>query len=233
MARDKLTAYQTSYAEAMKGYGLVRGREGSEARHITTGQYYRELVDKNENLKENIQGLEHEKVEVYEKVRDLYDRKDEARNKFLSMDEHVRQKDKELSVIETKLQKARQEYEPYKAQEELNLIHELFPMMKEQLRIADFCRKIGLAVESIKALFEGKSLTAKSFSFFSPEHNQKFMAEDVKLKIEKEPDNPTKLRLNINGMDILEWFRQRFEALQKAMKNRNKQTNSNIKQIKL
>jgi len=76
MARDKLTAYQTSYAEAMKGYGLVRGCEGSEARHITTQQFYRELFDKNEKLEENIQDLQEQKAEVYEKVRDMYDRKD-------------------------------------------------------------------------------------------------------------------------------------------------------------
>jgi hypothetical protein len=63
-------------------------------------------------------------------------------------------------------------------------------------------------------LFEGRSLTAKSFSFFSPEHNQKFKAEDVKLKIEKEPDNQSKLCLNLNGMNILDWFRQKYQELQ-------------------
>ncbi|KAA6317012.1 hypothetical protein EZS27_032769 [termite gut metagenome] len=94
---------------------------------------------------------------------------------------------------------------------------ELFPMMKEQLRIADLCRKIGLAIESIKSLFEGKSLTAKSFSFFSPEHNQKFTAEDVRLEVEKEPDNPNKLRLNLNGVNILDWFRQKYQEFQKAI----------------
>jgi hypothetical protein len=228
-----LKSYQDNYAEAMQKYCLQRGIEGSEARHITTPQYYRELFHENELLKENIEGLGHERVEVYEKVRDLYDQKDEVRDKFLSLDEHVRQKYKELSAIETKLNKARQDYEPYKAQEKLNLIHELFPIMKEQLRIAVLCRKIGLAVETIKALLTGKLLTAKSFSFFSAEHKREFTAEDVKLKIEKEPENPDKLRLNINGMDILDWFKQRFESLQKAMGNRNKQANSNIKQIKM
>jgi hypothetical protein len=173
IARDKLKSYQDNYAEAMQKYGLQRGIEGSEARHITTPQYYRELFHENELLKENIQ------------------------------------------------------------EEELNLIHELFPMIKEPLRIAVLCRKVGLAVESIKALLTGKTLTAKSFSFFSPEHKRKFTAEDVKLKIEKEPNNPNKLRLNINGMNILDWFKQRFEEVQKAMENRNKQANSNIKQIKL
>ena len=214
MSREKFKHFQTSYAEAMNKYGLQRGVEGSEARHVGTQQYYRDLFDKNENLKEDIEVLKEQKADAYEKIRDMYDIKDEAREKFLAMDEHIRQKSKDLSDIETKLKTAKQDYEPYKAKEELNLIHDLFPMMKENLRIAVLCRKIGLAVESIKALFEGKILTTKSFTFFSPEHNHKFTAEDVRLKIEKESDNPNKLRLNLNGMNILEWFRQKYQELQ-------------------
>ena len=216
-ARDKLKHYQDTYAEAMGKYGLQRGKEGSEAKHITTQQYYRELVDKNAELKEDNESLQEQKEEVYAKVRDLYDQKDEAREKFLEMDKHIRNKDKELTDIETKLTVAKQDYEPYKAQDELNLIHELFPMMKEQLRIADFCKKIGIAFESVKALFAGKSLTGNNFIFFSPEHNQKFKAENLKLKIEKEPDNPNKLRLNLNEMDILEWFREKYREVQQKL----------------
>ncbi|MDR0604249.1 MAG: plasmid recombination protein [Bacteroidales bacterium] len=214
MNRSKLKYYQDSYAGAMNKYGLNRGIDGSGARHVTTQQYYRDLYARNEDLKESIGYLEEQKEEVSGKIWDLYDRKDEAREKFLAMDSHVRQKDKELADIETRLEKARQEYEPYRAQEELNLIHELFPVMKEQLRIAGLCKNIGLAVESIKSLFEGKTLTAKSFPFFSPEHNQKFTAEDVKLKIDNEPDSPNKLRLNLNGVNILEWFRQKYREFQ-------------------
>jgi hypothetical protein len=233
MARDKLEGYQDSYAERMQKYGLQRGVRGSEARNITTQQYYRELFVENEHLKEDIQEQKHEQQEVYEKVRDLYDRKDEARDKFLDMDKHVRDKKEELATIEAKLQKVQQAYEPYKAQEELNRIHELFPMVKEQLRIAELCRKIGLAIESIKALLTGKTLTAKSFSFFSPEHKQKFTVEDVKLKIESEPDNPNKLRLNLNGMDILEWFKQKYQEVQQRLNIGKKQEMNKSKGIRM
>lgn len=41
MARDRLTKYQDSYGEAMAKYGLERGIKGSEARHITTSEFYR------------------------------------------------------------------------------------------------------------------------------------------------------------------------------------------------
>jgi hypothetical protein len=233
MARDKLENYQDSYAERVQKYGLQRGVRGSEAKNVTTQQFYRELYVENEHLKEDIQEQKLEQQEIYEKVRDLYDRKDEAREKFLDMDRHVRNKKEELATVETKLQKAKQDYEPYRVQEELNRIHELFPMMKEQLRIADLCRKIGLAIESIKSLLTGKTLTAKSFSFFSPEHRQKFTAEDVKLKIENEPDNPNKLRLNLNGMNVLDWFRQRFQEGQKKFGFSKKPEISGSKGIKM
>jgi hypothetical protein len=163
MSKERFKHMQDTYAQAMSKFGLARGKEGSEARHISTQQYYRELA-----------------------------------------------------TIETKIQQAKQEYEPYKAQEELNLIHNLFPMMKEQLRIADLCKTMGLAFNSIKALLEGRNLTAKTFSFFSPEHKQKFTAEDVKLKMEKEPDNPDKLRLNLNGQNIIDWFREQYQRVKQA-----------------
>jgi hypothetical protein len=233
MARDKLKYYQDSYAEEMSKYGLQRGVDGSEAKHINTQTYYRELHLKNETLKEDNEVLQEQKDEAYIKVRDMYDRKDEAREKFLDMDKHVQDKIEKLAIVEAKLQKSQQEYEPYKAQEDLNLIHELFPMMKEQLRIAHFCRKIGLTIESIKSLFAGRILTAKSFSFFSPEHNQKFKAEDVKLKIEKEPDNPNKLRLNINEMDISDWFKVKYQKIQQKFNiNRKPEINKN-KEIRM
>jgi hypothetical protein len=215
MARDKLKEYQDSYAEAMNKYGLQRGIEGSEARHVSTQQFYRDLHLKNETLKEDIEDLMEQKQEVYGKVRDMYDQKDEAQEKFLAMDKHIRQKEKELITVGPKLQKAKQDYEPYKAQDELNLIHDLFPMMKENLRMAELCKKIGIGIEYIKMLFSGKSLTAKSFSFFSPEHNQKFTAENINLKIEKEQDNPNKLHLSLNGMNILEWFKQKYQEVQR------------------
>jgi len=68
-----------------------------------------------------------------------------------------------------------------------------------------------------------------NFIFFSPEHNQKFIAENLKLKIEKEPDNPNKLRLNPNDIDIMDWFREKYREVQQKINisrkpemNRNK-----------
>ena len=173
---------------------------------------------KESELKESIGSLEEERKEVYEKVRDMYDRKDEARKKFLNMHEYSQQKEQEIAATEARLEQLKQDYEPYKAQEELDEIHSLFPMMKEQLRIADLCKTIGLGIEYIRMLFEGRNLAAKSYSFFSPEYNRKFEATDIRLKVEKEPDNPDRLRLNLNGTDILDWFREKFQELKQSVR---------------
>ncbi|KAA6325678.1 hypothetical protein EZS27_025135, partial [termite gut metagenome] len=187
-------------------------------KHITTQQYYRELYVKNENLKEEIEDLQEQKEATREEVRHVYDMKDEARDKFLAMDEYVRRKDNELTSIETKLQKTKQEYEPYKVQEELNRIHELFPIMKEQLRIAELCQKIGFTIEAVRQLLKGITLSIVFGKLYSPEHKQHFEVKEAKVKIDHEPDNPNKLRLSINGMNIMDWFRQKYKEVQQRIR---------------
>ncbi|KAA6322867.1 Plasmid recombination enzyme [termite gut metagenome] len=217
MARDKLKGYQDSYARRMQAYGLQRGIEGSEAKHINTQQYYRELYVKNENLKGEIEDLQEQKEATREEVRHTYDMKDEARDKFLAMDEYAKQKNKELATIETKLQQAKQAYEPYIAQEELNRIHELFPMMKEQLRIAELCRRIGFTIDAVKQLLRGITLSINSGKLYSFEYKQYFEAKEATIKIDHEPDNPNKLRLNINGVNIIDWFKLKYKELQQKI----------------
>ena len=218
MTRDNLERFQDIYAEAMKKYGLERGVKGSEARHISTIEFYKDIYQKNIDLKENAESLEYRIEDAHQKVYDMYEYRDRAKDEFLSIDQQIRLKEKAKVALESKIEQLKQNYEPYKAQDEVNQIHELFPMIKEQLRIANLCKTIGLGIKYIKILFEGKNLTADSYSFFSPEHNQKFEAKDVKLRIEKEPDNPNKLRLNLNGVNILDWLREKYKQINESIK---------------
>jgi chromosome segregation ATPase len=204
ITRDYMERFQDTYAEMMEKYDLQRGIRGSDARHISTPQYYRDLYQQNTELKEDIEYLQDQKQEVYDSVCDLYDRKDEAREKFLDMDEYARNKKKEIAEMETCLNQLKQEHEPYKAQEELNTIHNYFPMIKEQIRIAGLCEQVGLVFDSIRALLFRKTLSGESAKFYSPEHKQHFEVKDIQLKIEKDPDNPGKLRLSLNGQNIFD-----------------------------
>ena len=72
MARHKLKHYQDTYAQAMGKYGLQRGIDGSLAKHISTMQYYKELVEQQDSLQENIEtllGLEEEAQKKLKKVK--------------------------------------------------------------------------------------------------------------------------------------------------------------------
>lgn len=53
LTREKMLKYHDSYAALMQKYGLERGVKGSEARHITTQQYYRELKKQNTQLEQD------------------------------------------------------------------------------------------------------------------------------------------------------------------------------------
>ena len=72
MARHRLKHYQDTYAQAMSKYGLQRGIDGSLAKHISTMQYYKELVEQQDSLQENIEtllGLEEEAQKKLKQVK--------------------------------------------------------------------------------------------------------------------------------------------------------------------
>lgn len=62
--RQTLIAYHDNYARVMTKYGLQRGVRGSEARHTTTMQYYRDLKKKNETLETETRLLQEKKAEA-------------------------------------------------------------------------------------------------------------------------------------------------------------------------
>ena len=57
-----------SYAEAMAKYGLHRGIRGSEARHTTTAQYYRDLKRQTGELEANVQQLQTEQRQAEQQL---------------------------------------------------------------------------------------------------------------------------------------------------------------------
>ena len=64
LTRERLVAYHDSYAAAMAKYGLQRGVRGSEARHTTTAQYYRDLKRQTGELEANVRQLQTEQKQA-------------------------------------------------------------------------------------------------------------------------------------------------------------------------
>ena len=69
MTRGRLKSHQDGYAKAMSHHGLQRGIDGSEARHISTQQYYRDLKKQSHELQEDITQLQADKTVADEALR--------------------------------------------------------------------------------------------------------------------------------------------------------------------
>ncbi|KAA6321386.1 hypothetical protein EZS27_028958 [termite gut metagenome] len=76
-------------------------------------------------------------------------------------------------------------------------------------------------------------MSIASGKLYSPEHKQYFEVKDAKMKIEKEPDNPNKLRLAINEINIVDWFRQKYKEVQQRVVGNTHQVSPESKGFKL
>ena len=109
MARDKLKAYQTTYAEAMAKYGLQRGIDGSEAKHISTQQYYREVFVLKNEMAEQIEAMIGQKETLTVDIAALQAQQRAAQTDCNAIDEQRRKKKEELAKAETELAQTRWE----------------------------------------------------------------------------------------------------------------------------
>ena len=98
MTKTKMVEYQDTYAEKMSKYGLERGIKGSEARHITTGEYYRNVFEKAETVKEEVGILQQQKAEEQLRLATL---QEETSRKASELEE----KEKQLRQIKSEVVK--------------------------------------------------------------------------------------------------------------------------------
>ena len=103
MAKQKLIEYQDSYAEAMAKYGLERGIKGSEARHITLTEFYRNQAVECKNLQENIGLLLAQEEAKQQSIEQLRRQEQEAKQKSIQAEKLQRQKESELKNTEENL----------------------------------------------------------------------------------------------------------------------------------
>lgn len=97
---------------------------------------------------------------------------------------------------------------------ELKKIYDLFPKLQELLSIERMCRLVGFSDDLTKRILSGGKVGFKG-SLYSPEYKQNFSTEHSTAQIEPEPDKLGKLRLAIDGVDIIEWFRLKYREFQR------------------
>ena len=69
--RDTMVAFHDSYAKTMEKYGLQRGVYGSEARHTTTVQFYRDVQREKAICETEVQQLKEDRKEAEEQLRQV------------------------------------------------------------------------------------------------------------------------------------------------------------------
>lgn len=168
LTRERLVAYHDSYAAAMVKYGLQRGVRGSEARHTTTAQYYRDLKRLTGELEANVRQLQTEQRqaerqldEVKKEIKSekLEAAKTEAKSAFvakvgslLGSNKLKAERDElqqRISALENQneelvrhIKTMEQEHkeERTKFNEYMDKIQRYFPYVEKLLPLIDFCR---------------------------------------------------------------------------------------------
>jgi len=263
MSRVKLKEYQNSYSQAMTKYGLQRGIDGSEAKHISTSQYYRELLSQTEGVQENIGSLLHQQEQVSEELSKI--KREIKTEKFKSTAVNVATSAIEgiSSVFDnSKVKKQQQEIEKLKT-ENRNLNHEV-EQLNEQAnnlkteytkttdKLREELRKIYKLFPNIRDILNvekfcktvgfseeltRKILTMKPVGFkgklFSAEHQRDFETNHSIAKIEKDSAEPNRLRLFVDNLEITEWFKKKYQEFQKDLGISPKQKQGENRRFKI
>ena len=237
LTREKLTAYHDSYAEAMAKYGLQRGIRGSEARHTTTAQYYRDLKRQTGELEVNVQQLQTERQQAEQKLDEvkkeirsekLEAAKTEAKaalvakvgsllgsNKLKEEREELQQRISTLEnqneelVRHIKTMEQEHKEERTKFNEYMDKIQRYFPYVEKLLPLIDFCRNtLNFSEKVIQELCKLKKVRLKG-DFYSPEFNRKFRDENVAFSFEEDKNRKGHYHICVNDIPLVQWFRQK------------------------
>ena len=237
LTRERLVAYHDSYAAAMAKYGLQRGVRGSEARHTTTAQYYRDLKRQTGELEANVQQLQTEQRqaerqldEVRKEIKSekLEAAKTEAKAAFVAKvgsllgsgklkaeREELQQRistlesqNKEL-VRHIKTMEQEHKEERTKFNEYMDRIQRYFPHVEKLLPLIDFCRNtLHFSERVIQKLCKLKKVRLKG-DFYSPEFNIKFRDENAAFSFEEDKNRKGHYHICVNDIPLVQWFRQK------------------------
>ena len=237
LTREKLVTYHDSYAKAMAKYGLQRGVRGSEARHTTTAQYYRDLKRQTDELEANVQQLQTEQQqaeqqldEVRQEVKSekLEAAKTEAKaafvakvgslfgsNKLKKEREELQQRisalenqNKEL-IQHIKTMEREHKEERTKFNEYVDKIQRYFPYVEKLLPLIDFCQNtLKFSERVIQELCKLKEIRLKG-DFYSTEFNRKFHDENAAFIFKEDKNRKGHYHICVNGIPLVQWFRQK------------------------
>lgn len=239
MSRVKLKEYQNSYAEKMQYYGLERGIEGSEARHISTSQYYRDLLNQSKSVQEDLTTLQQNKEQAEKELSSIKGKikTQNLKGTFINVANSAAEGLGSILGSPT-IENQRLEIENLTSEnkdlkDEIKTLHQTIQTneaehrkaidkLKDELkRIYNLFPMIGefLRIEKL-CRFIGFSETATnkllafkpvqfSGKMYSGEFGRRFETQHSTAQVEKHPKKEGELRLTIDGQDDGDWFRKK------------------------
>ena len=118
------------------------------------------------------------------------------------MNQELEAKDKEISRLNTILEKA----------------FNWFPLLKEMLRMEKLCYVIGFTKGMVDSLLYKREAIRCSGKIYSEEYRRRFETKNATFKIEQSPVDGNKLMLTINRQPIGEWFKEQWEKLRQGLR---------------
>ena len=234
----KLEEYQTTYAEQMKPFGLERGIYGSEAKHRSNMEYYKEILKETE-LKQA------EEADLIEKVRDLEKQtgklrvkgtlyslfgnteldkaekrigeleREMERQKFLSEKEKAEIR-KEVILLQDAIRDkdktiSEQHREIKVYEEERSFIKRFFHSFYLLLNIRLMLRKMGFDDDAVVKMHKDQEIVRGTATAYSGMYKRNFTEENAELRIiTNEKRQPI---LTINGLSVSDWCEQKWKQL--------------------
>ena len=234
----KLEEYQTSYAEQMRPFGLSRGVQGSEAKHRTNMEYYKEL------LKETKQ-KQLEEEELIQKVRELEKQAGKLRVKgtlySLFGNSELDKAEQRIEELEQEVERQQHLSEKEKAEirkevvllqdtvrgrdrtiaelketmqvyeEKRNWIKRFFNGFYQLLNIRLMLRKMNFSDDRIAEMYRTEAPQRGTAKAYSGLYKREFTEEDSEIRIIK--DEKKRPLLTINGLPITDWCEQKWKQL--------------------
>ena len=234
----KLEEYQTSYAEQMRPFGLSRGVQGSEAKHRTNMEYYKELLKETkqkqleeEELIQKVRELEKQagKLRVKGTLYSLFGNSelDKAEQRIEELEQEVKRQQhlsekekaeirKEVILLQDTIRDkdktiSEQHREIKVYEEERSFIKRFFHSFYLLLNIRLMLRKMGFDDDTVVKMHKDQEIVRGTATAYSGMYKRNFTEENAELRIiTNEKRQPI---LTINGLSVPDWCEQKWKQL--------------------
>ena len=234
----KLEEYQTSYSEQMRTFGQSRGVQGSEAKHRTNMEYYKELLKETkqkqleeEELIQKVRELEKQagKLRVKGTLYSLFGNSelDKAEQRIEELEQeverqqHLSEKEKaeirkEVILLQDTIRDkdktiSEQQREIKVYEEERSFIKRFFHSFYLLLNIRLMLRKMGFNDDTVVKMHKDQKIVRGTATAYSGMYKRNFTEENAELRIiTNEKRQPI---LTINGLSVPDWCEQKWKQL--------------------